>query len=83
MAYYRNFSSKDDILLSRLKIFLQMTKGRMKSRQDMSEESIWKNLIENAQRDPIMAYIIRAGLVSHAFPLLKDSLIQVYTNIIC
>lgn len=81
MAYYRNFSNKDDILLNRLRAFLQMTESRMQSRHDLSEESIWKDLVENVRKDPIMAYIVKAGLVSHAFPLLKDSMIRVYTDI--
>ena len=81
MAYYRNYESKDDILLKRLEKNARFVEATLQSKVRITEESVWREIAEDIQREPVMEYIIRAGLLGNAFSILKDFLTRLYTNV--
>ncbi len=81
MAYYRNFSEKDDILLNHLKDTTADFELKLSNRQSFSEENIWREIVNTLQNNPIIESIIKAGLFGRAFPILKESMTNTYMNI--
>ena len=79
MAYYRNYTEKDEILLRRLSIYLRQAEKELNNRRDLSKEVFWKTFIRLGQEDPINEYIMRAGLFEQSFSIHKDYLMRVYT----
>lgn len=80
MAYYRNYDDKDGILLRKLEENIRFSEERIKTRENLSEESLWREIITDRREDLIFRYILRARLVGQAFPLFKESLVRIYST---
>ncbi len=64
MAFYRNYQSKDDILMDHFKAMLTQA---WKMAAHISEKEYWLSFIQVGNQDPIFKYIIQAGLLIKAF----------------
>lgn len=80
MAYYRNYEDKGSILIKKLEENIHFSEERIESRENLSKESLWREIIADRKNDLIFRYILRARLVGQAFPLFKDSLIRIYST---
>lgn len=63
MAYYRNYASKDEILTRRLDEKLERFEGVPLGRGEVTEEGFWTAFFEAFREDPVIANMVRAGLV--------------------
>lgn len=80
MAYYRHYSGKDEILISHVKDVLVNAEAEMTNRKHMSEEQVWKKLVKANQKDPVMNYVMKAGLLGQAFVIFRESMMRVYAE---
>ena len=81
MAYYRNFTDKDDILLSRLKAVLRSAEDRLRRAKNLSEERIWKEITDKTLKDRLIEKLIQAGLLGKVFVIMKDAMMNTYSGI--
>lgn len=81
MAYYRNYTDKDDILLRHLEHTIQEIEAKMKGAENLSEKTVWEEIIAIMQNDPIIEKMLEAGLLGRAFPTLKDSIMRIYGEV--
>ena len=81
MAYYRNFSDKDDILLNHLRDSVNALESKISCRQDLTEEKLLREYVQNMQDDPIVDRIMQAGLFHSFFEIHKEFIMRVYTRL--
>ena len=81
MAYYRNYTDKDEILLRRLRMYLDQAEADLQSKHDLSQKEFWMNFVQSQQTDSINDYILRAGLFEQSFSIHKDYLMRIYTTL--
>lgn len=81
MAYYRNYTDKDEILLRRLRLYLDQAEADLKERQDLSREEFWQTFVRSEQEDPINETILQAGLFEQSFKIHKDYLCRIYSEL--
>ena len=70
MAFYRNYQSKDDILIGHYKQML--LKGGEVATQ-VSDKDFWLSFNQAGDRDPIVKYIMQAGLLMEMFDVTLDT----------
>ena len=70
MAYYRNYQSKDDILISHYRKVLSQVKDRAAR---LSQKEYWTEYVQRSNQDPIFEHILRAGLLGRVYYLMLDT----------
>ena len=81
MAYYRNYSDKKEILLHHLQEQMDQMEARILTRQDLSKTDLWMDLLEILQKDPIMHYLMEAGIVEESFQSHLNYLTRIYARL--
>lgn len=81
MAYYRNFKTKDDILLQKLGGTLSHFEELLKDYGNITEEEFWTEFFEAFRKNQVIQNIVRAGLIQNLMEAHKDFTIKIYTKI--
>lgn len=81
MAYYRNYQSKEEILLSRLTDTLEGFEAKLRDYGNITEVEFWREFFEAFRQDPVIRYIVDAGLVKPLMEAHKNFTIRMYQKI--
>lgn len=81
MAYYRNYETKDDILTNRLRATLAEFEYRLQNCKDLTEVEYWTTFFAAFQQDPVIVYMMRAGLVNQIMQAHKEFTIRIYAQL--
>ncbi|MBS5284762.1 MAG: TetR/AcrR family transcriptional regulator [Clostridiales bacterium] len=81
MAYYRNYESKDEILIKHLKKGMDDFYEELKKRKGLSKVSLFQKMFENTIQESALSYIIQAGLTNTLFDIHKVFMRKIYTEI--
>lgn len=81
MAYYRNYETKDDILTNRLQATLEEFEYRLQNCSNLTEIEYWTAFFAAFQQDPVIVYMMRAGLVSQIMQTHKEFTIRIYAQL--
>ena len=63
MAYYRNYESKDDILIKRLESITDKISEKFRNHKYKDEKTALKEFFETFQQEPILQKVVEAGRI--------------------
>lgn len=81
MGYYRNFESKDAILLDKVRVELTKLKQTMQRQQLVSEIDFWHLVIHQLLSSDLIKHVVQAGLESDLLQIHQRFTQDVLTNI--
>lgn len=80
MTFYRNFKSKDDILVSHLNSVIEDIKKNFMAGSDLSEKNFWYEMIRASRSDPLNEHLMAAGLFEKTITSQLDFILSVYRD---
>ena len=82
MAFYRNYGTKDEILLKRMRDYMLSHEERMRSPADFLRRENWRMFVETLLGDPVLQNIQKAGLTEGVFRLCMEFTVRMQQKLL-
>lgn len=81
MGYYRNFASKDRILLDRLQANLGQLRQIVETDTNISEDKFWRKFVAATLNNQLLKLIVQAGLTDQLLKIHQQFTQEMFTEV--